>query len=284
MGDPGVGKSSLVTALRDHVPSSLREVPPRPLSPAANSQQLPALDGPSTSPVGVRSGAGSIIRRHAVIVWAAHLPETMRTYATRWKAAAGASPDSMLIVCNMTDVSPCPLPEMNAMRGSKIPALAVSAMRGTNVGALWLLIERSIVVTAQLPAPRAVNNRGAPSAPAPSPPRQLVTDDAQTSEPQHASGATTQGPNLPRSHGSTPSPASVIPSGAFDPLSGMAHVSSVSLVANDSTGDASEHLLPDHLLAPGASLNGGVKERFEHSYEPCSKHGSDETPTAATAA
>jgi len=44
------------------------------------------------------------------------------------------------------------LPEMNAMRGTKIPALAVSAARGTNLGALWLLIERAIAA-----APPAVS-------------------------------------------------------------------------------------------------------------------------------
>jgi hypothetical protein len=45
-----------------------------------------------------------------------------------------------LVVCNKSDVQPCPLPEVEALEPSTI-FLAGSAMRGTNMKELWRLVE-----------------------------------------------------------------------------------------------------------------------------------------------
>jgi len=145
LGDAGVGKTTLKAALRMHVPAHL--------GGSSVSHAQPSRVGPTGGADDHLGLRGS--RRCAVVVWTSQRPETMRAYANRWRAVAAATVGArapMFVVCNMTDVAPCPLPEMNAMRGTKIPALAVSAARGTNLGALWLLIERAIAT-----APPAVS-------------------------------------------------------------------------------------------------------------------------------
>ena len=243
LGDEGVGKTSLIDALRAYIPSNLRESTARGLTALSSSTQ-------SADALAELRGAADV-RRHAVIVWTANLPETMRAYATRWRSSAVAACGGhvpTLVVCNMTDVAPCPLPEMNAMRGTKIPALAVSAARGTNIGALWLLIERSIntapkAASAATPSSRApIRTAGAQSA------RDTATAPPATAPVPEPPGTSVAQPL--RTHGSTPSPASVIPTGAFGAMGDLTHVSSHEMV------DSSFH----RQCASDTQLD----ERFEH--------------------
>ena len=153
LGDRGVGKSSLLSALRSHVPASLKEVGDGGLLSGLGSS-LAKGESPSLCHARASSTGATGVRRHVVVVWTSQLADTMKAYAMRWRGTAvsvGGPNVPILIVCNMTDIAPCPLPEMNAMRGTKIPALAVSAARGTNVGALWLLLERSVAATVATP-------------------------------------------------------------------------------------------------------------------------------------
>jgi len=261
LGDSGVGKSSLISALREHVPPYLRERSRRLSRSNSSSSSLPAApDGCARAP--------SSARQHVVIVWTANLPESMRAYATRWRSAAvatGGRHVPTLIVCNMTDVAPCPLPEMNAMRGTKIPALAVSAARGTNIGALWVLIERSIAASL-LPSPSPALSPSIPrrvehseptaatvstsaAATAATAVQSTTAQNAPTVRPEALAAARETTSRLP----STPSPASVIPFGENDALESFAHVLS-SASSHDGVSDF-------------IGADEPRKDGFEHSYD-----------------
>ena len=279
LGDPGVGKTTLLAALRAHVPSCMRDT--CGLSHSCSGMNLlDHLDGNAEIGSGGIAGSSGVVaglhvsssnsssingssqsvnsssssshgcggssssgrcgssgvaasRRHAVIVWKASMPESMKAYAMRWRSAAGGGGGSMsgcaaahtpiLVVCNMADVNPCPLPEMNAMRGTKMPALAISAVKGTNVGALWLLLERSITapltpLRSPLPARRAQASAESILAHVPAPPTVsgLVggINSARAGSGELADFAAEKpGGRISRHHlpGSSPSPASIIP-------------------------------------------------------------------------
>ena len=184
MGDAGVGKTSLIKALKPHFNPTLR--------PCAARASSTTSEGPNGSDE-TGQQQQQAVRRHAVIVWTANSTEPMRQYAQRYRGTAmaiGGRHVPMIIVCNQTDVQPCPLPEMNSMRGTKIPALAVSAHRGTYIGALWLLIERAIV-SSQPPSPalspvpprRAASSAVTGATPAP------ATTSPLRQRPQRSAGA-----------------------------------------------------------------------------------------------
>jgi hypothetical protein len=181
LGDKAVGKSSLIRALRPHVPSHFRVVS--------------GLEGENAAAHEQR------VRSHMVIVWTSQLPETMKVYTARYRATM-PSTTSTIAVSNMTDVAPCPLPEMNAMRGTRVPALAVSAARGTNVGALWILIERSM--------------RAVPGAPLGTPLAAPSLELQQTRTPRPGLAETYRAASPPPTRQSRrdemPSPLSIIPS------------------------------------------------------------------------
>jgi len=83
LGDPGVGKSSLIAALRGHVPPSLREVDTRSRIVLSSSDGKSAASAQqSEGAAGVRSAG---VRRHAVIVWTSSLPEPMRGWSHTWQ-------------------------------------------------------------------------------------------------------------------------------------------------------------------------------------------------------
>ena len=276
LGDAGVGKTSLIAALRDHVPPTLNEI----TAEGSSSSSLSSCEDLPWAASGSAKSRSDNVRRHAVIVWTANLADTMRAYASRWRGTAtstGGSAVPMLIVCNMTDIAPCPLPEMNAMRGTKIPALAVSAARGTNVGALWLLIERGIAAVHPVSSAS-----GSPRLEKASPVSRRL-DEVGTLPPVLATGmrlrgasiATTSAPSdkpmlrAPRPTGSTPSPASVIPSVACDTPGSLVRVSSHELVDGHEGAWRPE-------LSEEAS-----KESFEHSYEAFPQGGVAAAATAA---
>ena len=128
LGEAGVGKSSLSAAIQAQIPVERR----------ISSNGLASADRAAHT-----SERGCTL---AVIVWTAQQQTPMKAYALKWRTVAfdDAGPATpVAVVCNMSDVAPCPMPEIDAMRGTQIPALAISALRGTNLGALWLLLEHS---------------------------------------------------------------------------------------------------------------------------------------------
>lgn len=267
LGDAGVGKASLVGALRPHAHKSggLREVGSSGgsllsnlreelanssssssgsegvgLSTSASFAKLcdearlttsavaAAARGQRPTAAGVDATGATGVRRHVVIVWTSQLADTMKSYAMRHKAAAVALAGAnvpVVVVCNMADIAPCPLPEMNAMRGTKMPALAVSAARGTNVGALWLLIERSV--------------SAAPTPPAsPRPARHDLS--AGLSEAAQAREAT-------RAAAATPRPLSLTPPTA---MPGSSSTGSLASAASTEQGSGSPHSTRPPSLEP----------------------------------
>jgi hypothetical protein len=128
LGEAGVGKSSLSAAIQAQIPVE-RRIPSDGLASADRAAHT--------------SERGCTL---AVIVWTAQQQTPMKAYALKWRTVAydDAGPATpVAVVCNMSDVAPCPMPEIDAMRGTQIPALAISALRGTNLAALWVLLEHS---------------------------------------------------------------------------------------------------------------------------------------------
>ena len=204
VGDPGVGKTALCTALKSLVPSRLL-APPAGGGSAAEGEQPAAA------------------QRQVVIVWTSQLQEPMKAYALRWQkamAAVGGHDAPTSLVCNMADIAPCPLPEIHAMRGTRIPSLAVSAVRGTNLAPLWLILERSLSpeVTSTPSTPSLYASTGAANGggAARGPPdidvcgQRLGTRQAATGLRQrgnHSRGSSAAGTSGPTSADGRPAPA-----------------------------------------------------------------------------
>ena len=112
-GAPQTGKTTLLGLLRARCPPTLRVLPASEAPPSAEMRDV------------------------CVLVWHALYHEDMKTYATGWRKqltrGRKGRPLPVVLVCNKSDVAPCPLPQINAMTGTDIPCLAVSATKGTNL-------------------------------------------------------------------------------------------------------------------------------------------------------
>mmetsp|Transcript_4419 Transcript_4419/g.9577 ORF Transcript_4419/g.9577 Transcript_4419/m.9577 type:complete len:417 (+) Transcript_4419:564-1814(+) len=126
VGDEGVGKSTLIRALRSlALPFGV---------------QLVAQEG---LPLPSRSAGPSDVQvRVALIVWEAALEQPLASYVAEYAQSLngllreGSRPVVMVAVCNKTDLMPCPLPQIEDLHKS-LPFIAVSVERGTNVRLLW---------------------------------------------------------------------------------------------------------------------------------------------------
>ncbi|KAL1514722.1 hypothetical protein AB1Y20_003809 [Prymnesium parvum] len=128
VGDEGVGKSTVIRALRAR-------------SDAAGFRIAEGID----ETVAPQCYADV---RVCVVVWEAALQNALPTYVRQYNEhvdlAAGTSAASMaqrhtLVVCNKTDLLPCPIPHIKGLRSS-LPFIAISASRGTNLLDLWEMI------------------------------------------------------------------------------------------------------------------------------------------------
>ena len=62
----------------------------------------------------------------------------------------------MLVVCNKTDLMPCPMPQIQGLRSDQA-FIAVSAERGTNLAHLWEMIHPLLpIATAAVAEPAAI--------------------------------------------------------------------------------------------------------------------------------
>jgi len=129
VGAAGVGKSALIGAM-----SSQAEQHGLVLAAAEGLPSGRALEAYAK----VRLG---------VIVWEASLTQPLGAYVQQYveqmQAVVGNPSLSVVVVCNKTDVVPCPIPQL-AELGDAQPFIAVSAERGTNLRHLFGLLEPNL--------------------------------------------------------------------------------------------------------------------------------------------
>jgi hypothetical protein len=129
VGATGVGKSALIGAM-----SSQAEQHGLVLAAAEGLPSGRALEAYAK----VRLG---------VIVWEASLTQPLGAYVQQYveqmQAVVGNPSLSVVVVCNKTDVVPCPIPQL-AELGDAQPFIAVSAERGTNLRHLFGLLEPNL--------------------------------------------------------------------------------------------------------------------------------------------
>lgn len=129
VGAAGVGKSALIGAMSSQA--------------ADHGLVLAAAEG---LPSGRALEAYAKVRL-GVIVWEASLTRPLaayvQQYAEQMQAVVGNPSLSVVVVCNKTDVVPCPIPQL-AELGDAQPFIAVSAERGTNLRHLFELLEPNL--------------------------------------------------------------------------------------------------------------------------------------------
>lgn len=129
VGAAGVGKSALIGAMSSQA--------------AERGLVLAAAEG---LPSGRAVEAYAKVRL-GVIVWEASLTQPLGAYVQQYveqmRAVVGNPSLSVVVVCNKTDVVPCPIPQL-AELGDAQPFIAVSAERGTNLRHLFGLLEPNL--------------------------------------------------------------------------------------------------------------------------------------------
>jgi hypothetical protein len=129
VGAPGVGKSTLISALR----SSAKD----------HGLELAAAEG---LPTGRALEAYAKVRL-GIVVWEAALDQPLGAYVQRYaeqmQAVVGNPSLNVVVVCNKTDLTPCPIPQLSELRESQ-PFIAVSAERGTNLRHFWGMVQPTL--------------------------------------------------------------------------------------------------------------------------------------------
>lgn len=136
LGDAGVGKSAVIDVLETYAWS--------------NDVELSVVEGKPTS-------REALVAATPLVVWDAvdgsrgtlkdYVARHMRELTHQLSSLGGSAKERaalntrLLVLCNKSDVHPCPLPEFAALEGASIKFLAGSATRGTNMRELWRLVE-----------------------------------------------------------------------------------------------------------------------------------------------
>ena len=85
--------------------------------------------------------------RLGVVVWEAALDQPLGAYVQRYaeqmQAVVGNPSLNVVVVCNKTDLTPCPIPQLSELRESQ-PFIAVSAERGTNLRHFWGMVQPTL--------------------------------------------------------------------------------------------------------------------------------------------
>jgi hypothetical protein len=158
VGATGVGKSALIGAMSSQaeqhglVLAAAEGLPSgRALEAYAKVARTPSLAAPRPD---VFRGGAVLTQlcplsqvRLGVIVWEASLTQPLGAYVQQYveqmQAVVGNPSLSVVVVCNKTDVVPCPIPQL-AELGDAQPFIAVSAERGTNLRHLFGLLEPNL--------------------------------------------------------------------------------------------------------------------------------------------
>jgi len=151
LGDRGAGKSTVIRVLQDFA--------------AANEVALDVAEG---LPTGLsREQRAHLASAVPLVVWDTGGGDdrgSLKDYVARHVkqltlALSGSTKEReavvarLLVLCNKSDIQPCPLPEIDALDPGTM-TLAGSALRGTNMLTLWRRVE-----TCAAPRPREHNLR-----------------------------------------------------------------------------------------------------------------------------
>tara|TARA_B110001452_G_scaffold248987_1_gene236167 strand:+ start:356 stop:841 length:486 start_codon:yes stop_codon:yes gene_type:complete len=101
--------------------------------------------------------------RLGVVVWEAALDQPLGVYVQRYseqmQAVVGNPSLPVVVVCNKTDVMPCPIPQLAELRETQ-PFIAVSAERAINLRHLWEMVQPTLPVQVASPPLRSPSTAG----------------------------------------------------------------------------------------------------------------------------